>query len=88
MPTDGDTDPLRVSMIIGVGVIGSDEDIKNFAEFMVKDFEQRCYKANERLFGNRLQILPMAEEDYVQGDEEEQASMRSTEARQEGDVVQ
>lgn len=50
---------IHAKLIVGIGLMGDKEDVERFTEIMVHDFNHRCQKANGKLFGDRIQLLPV-----------------------------
>jgi hypothetical protein len=49
----------RATVVVAVGVVGEDADLKKFVEVMRADFERRAHKAAHHVFNDRIQILPL-----------------------------
>jgi hypothetical protein len=50
--------------IIAIGVMGEKEDVARFTALWITDSERRAHRINERLFSNRLLLLPLPEVDH------------------------
>jgi hypothetical protein len=49
----------RVTVVVAIGVVGEEEDLKKFVEVMRADFERRSHMAAREIFHDRIEILPI-----------------------------
>ena len=50
-------------VVIAIGVMGTQEDVTRFTALWIRDSENRAHKINERIFHNKLLLLPLPEVD-------------------------
>lgn len=51
----------RYTLLAAVGIMGTEEDCARFRDLMVADFENRCKRANDKIFQGRITLLPVEE---------------------------
>jgi hypothetical protein len=56
--------PIRYSIIAAVGVIGTREDVKEFADQFIVAVDEAAKQINEHILEGRLQLLPPDEGDF------------------------
>jgi hypothetical protein len=54
-------DVHRYTLVAAIGIMGTQADCQRFMELMVADFNQRCARANKKIFWNRITLLPVEE---------------------------
>ena len=54
-------------LIIAIGVMGSEEDVAQFAAHWIADSERRAHRIAEHL-GSKVQLLPLPEENTTNGE--------------------
>lgn len=52
---------MRVSIVVAVGAMGSEEDLNKFMELVRADFEMRTIEIAAQFMGGRVTILPIEE---------------------------
>ena len=52
---------MRVSIVVAVGAMGSEEDLNKFMELVRADFEMRTIEIAAEFMGGRVTILPIEE---------------------------
>jgi hypothetical protein len=71
-PTSPPTSVRRFTVVVAVGVVGTEEDVASFRDIMVADFNARCRRAAEKLFPYRIDLLPVEETMSLQEENEAQ----------------
>jgi hypothetical protein len=61
MPPASDAGHFKA--IIAIGIMGEREDVARFTALWITDSERRAHRINEKLFHNRLLLLPLPEVD-------------------------
>jgi hypothetical protein len=56
-----DGEVARFTLVAAVGIMGTREDCERFMELMVADFNARCVRANQKIFKDRIVLLPIEE---------------------------
>jgi hypothetical protein len=52
---------MRASIVVAIGVVGSEADLQAFMDLWVADSEVRAHKIADKVMGGRVTILPMEE---------------------------